>query len=284
MPLEEISVLATGLRLRELKITIPKGPAEFLIAAYVDARALYSSAGARFFCDPDDQVTAEVGGVRARLETKEDVEILHEQFVARIYNFACRGAVVVWDIGMNTGFASLFFARNAETHVIGFEPSRTTYEKALRNFSLNPHLSGRIRAFNSGIGDSDSVRPFYSNSARPTVSGLYPIPESLAPERFGSTEQVTIQRASSVLRGIRENFPDRKIFAKIDCEGSEYQIIRELCKSNAIQLLDWVALEWHRREENQDPAVLADLFLECGFRVFLLGPERGESGMLYATR
>jgi FkbM family methyltransferase len=279
----EVRVAGADLHLSRLQLTVPKGSAPFMISGYPMALELVTRANARFRCEGQG-VLAEVGGIRARLSNEEELFMLREIFVDGVYHVAQRGPRVVWDVGMNIGLAALYFAQVPDTEIVGYEPVSETYRLALDNIARNAHLAGRIRTFNKAIGAADGAGRLYSSTEKPGSSGMFPIPESQAPARSFVMKEAVIERASSALEWISENYPGRSIVAKIDCEGSEYPILRELCESGAIRRIDALVLEWHRRTEQQDPGELRDRLTATGFTVFLLGSVMAASGMLYAVR
>ena len=94
----------------------------------------------------DGNVLVQAGTIK--LLWKYDIEkiITKEVFYKERYNWGGRNdRYVVFDIGMNVGIASLFFAqRNDVECVYGFEPFPVTYQRALENISLNVKLMKKI--------------------------------------------------------------------------------------------------------------------------------------------
>lgn len=80
-------------------------------------------------------------------ESESDYNIVQEVYLDLEYG-CCTGLekLLVLDMGMNTGLASLFYAAKPEvTAVYGFEPFGPTYEQALKNFQQNPrHIQEKL--------------------------------------------------------------------------------------------------------------------------------------------
>jgi hypothetical protein len=71
---------------------------------------------------------------------------------------------------------------------------------------------------------------------------------------------------------------------KIDCEGSEYEILDELIASRQLARVGAFLIEWHFRPGKPLPGELADRLADHGFVVHLPGPlpPQADAGMMYA--
>ena len=77
-------------------------------------RGLRTRAGADFAVDGDGELHVSVSGLNVLAQTSEDIFILHEIFVYRVYRSpGSTGRPWSWDIGGNVGFASLYFAQQS---------------------------------------------------------------------------------------------------------------------------------------------------------------------------
>ena len=83
--------------------------------------------------DQDDHgIVLSMHGVRFRLKALEDIQVTNEVFVNHDYAFAMPRDVIVLDVGMNVGRASLYFAsQGCVKEVHSFEPFPKTFERAL---------------------------------------------------------------------------------------------------------------------------------------------------------
>lgn len=262
---------------------------EFILGGYHDAASL-AAAGA-LFSDPGDaqedgqedgqgQVRVEVGGLHFVVQTAEELYILNEIFVNGIYNLRSDGQVVVWDIGMNVGLASLYFASRPEVvQVVSYEPFAPTYRQALKNIGLNPEAGRKITPFNFGVGDSErSVRVAYRYDIKGSV-GINGLPED-AGDHGATQERLDIKPAAAVLEEITAAHPGREIVAKVDCEGAEYEIIRNLADARRLTQIQAFVIEWHAHGPDEIVGLLAD----AGFTTVSLLPQSTGTGMIYAVR
>jgi len=274
----KISVTGFGIKLSREKHL-------FFLEGYRYAKSLKELVNAQFYVNEDENIIIELNGVRAIVQTAEDLYILNEIFVDEAYCFISDSPVVVWDIGMNIGLASLYFVSRKNAMVVGYEPFKETYEQALRNFDLNPEISKGIRTFNYGVGNQyRKVTLDYCYEYKGDL-GIWGIPERLR-DRVQNVRQreITIKNAPEIIDSIVSDYPRRDIIAKIDCEGSEYEIIAALSSAGKLNLIKVIMMEWHRDNHAKGPTELTETLLKAGFVVSSLSPNSQFTGMIYAVR
>ena len=273
---------ATGrLRLKPVTLLLDRAQ-EFILGGFQDAVAL-GAVGARFFSsfeDGQEQVRVEVGGLIFIVETAEEIYILREIFVDGVYNFVAAEQVVVWDIGMNVGLASLYFAARPEViRVVSYEPFAPTYRQAQKNISLNPEAARKITAVNMGVGDSErTLRVDYQYEIKGSI-GIHGLPAS-APRHGLMQEQLTLRPAAEIVDDLTAAYPNRDILAKIDCEGAEYEILRSLAAAQKLTHIRAYLIEWHV----QGPDEILSLLNDAGFTTLSLLPHSSGTGMIYAVQ
>lgn len=83
---------------------------------------------------------------------------------SRLYGLVAPGDVAI-DVGTNLGEVLLNLARMAgpEGRAIGFEANPTTYQRAVRNIALNPHVTAEVHPL--GLGDREGALDFGSRTA-----------------------------------------------------------------------------------------------------------------------
>jgi FkbM family methyltransferase len=276
-----------ALFLEEFDLHLGRKHAYFL-DGLATARAL-KTAGARFWQDIDGQLRCEVRGITVNVSSLEEMQILQEIFVEGSYDISVPGPSLVWDIGMNVGISSLYFAARGDVQVVGYEPIGPTYELALANLDLNPSLRHAITAVHSGIGGSDRTEMVdYCSERRGSVGVLGAVGDPILRRLVFHLpvdvpvwkEALRLEDAVPILASMRSAHPGLPIIAKIDCEGAEYEIIDALYRSGDLASLHALIIEWHRNGPEQLQRQLAD----AGFTVISLGPPSGLWGRLYAVR
>lgn len=227
-----------------------------------------------------DGVLACFNGLKIYVESSEEFFILKEVFVEKDYNLLSNENFVVFDIGMNIGISSLFFALNKNVDKIySFEPVVTTYNQALYNLELNPTYSGKIEVFNFGMGGFSRVEQVLYNSQAKGNCGIR-LESSLVIDKKNAKEiDIAIKDISEVLPALMAKHSGQQKVLKIDCEGAEYEIIQKLNDANLFNDIDVLLIEWH----DKGAKTLEDILLANDFRL-ISRHLTSISGMIYAFK
>lgn len=234
-----------------------------------------------------DGVALEVGPCAYFADCWEELYILHEIFVVGDYDLLPCLPTVLLDVGANVGFSSIFLAGSVPDLLVeAFEPVAVNYRKAMRNIAANPTVAPRVCLHNVGLYSHDSTVSMTSESAR---RGRSSIAIDRRKHAIGPVEEVkaTVRCASDVVREVKAKYPDRSIAIKMDCEGSEYPVVRQLYESGALRLAGVYLMEWHRgTSDGEGPDLLRDLFSRAGYSFYVRGrmDVKAEAGMAFAVR
>lgn len=174
--------------------------------------------------------------------------LIREIFIDRLYN--CRlktKSPVIFDIGGNIGIATLFFKLLYPQSIIySFEPDHDTFSILERNVEENNLRDGFI--IRAGLWDFTGRSTFFVPPWSSGSSSLFK--EKVLIERSfadkGINEDPFKEKEVDVLRGyefIREKGIDHIDILKIDAEGAEEKIIRDL--SPCLDMIDLIVLEHH---------------------------------------
>lgn len=109
------------------------------------------------------------------------------------------------------------------------------------------------------------------------------IPSRVITEKNEKTvrkEKIHLRAIDEVLREIKVKYETSKIVVKIDCEGSEYDIVRSLNEKSLLADLDFIMIEWHI----DGPDELIWLLNKSRFSCFSFNSHRKDVGMIYAVR
>lgn len=253
----------------------------FYLRRMVVARDLVQGGHGTFRVDESGAPEFRSGNVRIVPQTLDDLIILDEVFLRRLYDLTPNREPFVLDIGMNVGLAALFYAGIKGWEVLAFEPFPETFAEAERNIERSG-LADRIHTRNSGVAaDTGTVEIAYNAEARAT-NGLFGNLNADRTEPDGRIE-VRLVGATEALDEAIALAGDRPILAKIDCEGAEYEILDRWAETGGLDRIATLIVEYHLIRPEHDSKRLVDLFLAHGFIVQHLwgGPE---AGGLFAIR
>lgn len=227
-----------------------------------------------------DGVVASFNGLQLYIESPEEFFIIKEVFIEKDYNLLSNENFVVFDIGMNIGISSLFFALNRKvTQIYSFEPVETTYNQALYNLKLNQVHSSKVKAFNFGLGGSTRAEKVLYNSQAKGNCGIR-LDLSLVINKDNAQEvDINIKNVSDVFPDFLAKHSGQKKVFKIDCEGAEYEIIQKLDESNLLDDIDVLLIEWH----DQGASLLEELLVANSFTV-ISRHLTSITGMIYAFK
>ncbi|WP_293061811.1 FkbM family methyltransferase [Okeania sp. SIO2B3] len=269
--------------LKPLDIYVEKEKYDFLLErkALNQAKFLKKKLNAKFTIDKNDELIVELEGIKVNVQTAEELSILWEIFWLGIYTFIYDRPVVMLDIGMNVGLASLYFASQENVKSIwGYEPFQVTYEQALHNFDLNPDISQKIKPLSYGVAaEEKKVTVEFDYELRGSIGSSEDRTNNKQNKSLPK-EELTLKPISEELNSIISQHPDMDIVAKIDCEGAEYEIFDSLVAKGQLNQIKVIMMEWH----SKGPDKLAEYLRQEGFAIFSRLPRSSNIGAIYAVR
>lgn len=240
--------------------------------------------GWRFSRRAADTVLASRDALQLRLNTDEEYDMLREIFLAGCYDLRLPGDWHVVDVGANVGMAALFFADKPWCRrVTSFEPFAPTADEFAANLALNPNALAKVHLVRQALGDAPAeLHVAYEPRLRGSMSVNGLGAWRGQPSAEARHETIQVVPASSALAPVFAALGSCRLLGKIDCEGSEYAILRELAQSGSLARFSAFVIEWHGR----GPDELVDLLGRHGFAVHVspLSPDHHTLGLIYATR
>ncbi len=233
----------------------------------------------------EEGMVATKNGVSMYLEDDNDNRLFNEIFCHNAYNFfpGVQGRPeIVIDIGMNSGIATLYFASMKDVKAVySFEPFKETYDKAVRNIQINSEqIRGKIKAYNLGLSDRDyeSCEVGFSMDDSTAMR----IDKNTGNENNIASGRVSIRKFSEMFRKIQKEGIETEsmpiVVCKVDCEGSEYPVFKDMEENDLLKQIDLIILETHDGGEQY----ILSLLKKNGFTYFSNTGERG-LGMVYAV-
>lgn len=171
---------------------------------------------------------------------------LKEIFVEAAYKCELDERDTVYiDIGMNTGFASLYFAGIPYvSKVYSYELFPQVFEIAKRNLELNKNRATKIIPFNYGLFNKDAE--IKARFVDEWIGGSSAVYDTSHIWSKGTDTIVVLKNAADVLAEIYDkHYNNQRIVIKIDCEGSEYKILDSMESAGLLKKTDVIFGEWH---------------------------------------
>ncbi len=184
--------------------------------------------------------------LKARLGRRGDSSIINEMWIVKPY-FRHFGDIndnsTVIDIGAHIGTFSIFAAKQAKNVLVySYEPCPENFSLLKENINLN-HLGKNIKPFNLGVWERAGDNKLF-------LDDNYMQLATMCNSKKGG-EKRTISIKCTTLKNI---FEDNRInkchFLKIDCEGSEYEILMN-ATPECLGKIETVSAELHFKNKNE---------------------------------
>ena len=276
-----------SINISSLNITIDRKKHGFVLDVLSYARNLQDHCKASFRIDDNGQLVADIGGIHALLSNSGDLMTLEDVFLKNEYDLTLTGPSVIMDVGMNVGYAALFFARDQNVVVYGYEPFKTTYTLALKNIDLNNEMKGRIKPNQYGLAGSTRRMDVPYSFELNRSAGIFGLARDATPRgsrvHDDTMEQIQLVDATEEVRKVKGEFPNHDMILKLDCEGAEYEIVDSLYRSGELRRIKALLVEYHLRSPDNNPE---DIARKCEAAGFIVGLRRTRdpTGSLFAIK
>jgi FkbM family methyltransferase len=161
--------------------------------------------------------------------------LFEELYVAEVYYFSTTSPEpLIVDCGSNIGLAVLYFKRlYPKCRVIAFEPDRATFEMLERNVRAN-NLAD-VTLVQKALYDSVGSVPFFISPEQPGLLVQSTRKENLARSQETMVETETLSTYLS----------EPVDFLKMDIEGAEDHVLKDLNETGKLALVREIVLEYH---------------------------------------
>lgn len=277
-----VAVDCGQLVLKGTNIRLNHGENEFILRGISLVDDLKRQQRASFAALRPNEVLLESRGVRLLICDWEELYIAHEVLCRGIYNIKLDRPYRLIDVGMNVGTTALFHATSSFCiRVDAFELFPATVERAKRNLDLNPELGKKIIVHGYGLGANDETTALdYFPRLKGSIGRMglppYAFEEGKRPE--SSKVPVHFRSAPSVIGKVIEDAGTDAVVCKLDCEGSEYEVMRALDDAKLLNKVAVFMIEWH----GAGPSELETILLANGFACLSFDEKSSTHGMLYA--
>ena len=153
-----------------------------------------------------------------------------------------RGDTVV-DVGANIGTFTTFAATRAPGVIVfAFEPSKANFEWLRKNIEASGLKN--VRAFQQAVAGSSAERPFF---VEPTNSMFHSLNTVIGVD--GGIRQSELVKCVSLDDLFREHGIECCHLLKLDCEGAEFEILRN-CSPETLRRVKKIVGEYHEVGED----------------------------------
>ena len=223
----------------------------------------------------------EVEGLVFKVASLSNMAVLYEIFIEKIYAIeTLHKDLVVIDIGMNVGVASLYFATQPYVgKVYGYEPFPETFAEAELNVLSNFKMASKLKLINKGVSNVNETRaiPLFE-------SGLLSASTIEQKNDYGKKigQEINVQLVSikDVFDTVLAENPNAMMLLKLDCEGEEYAIFDMLKDSTYLNHVAIAIIEWHEKGSTDIEKVL----INNQFKLRHTDHVSENSGMIYAFK
>ena len=149
----------------------------------------------------------------------------------------------VVDVGAHIGLFTLYASQFCTSgKIFSFEPIKENYELLIENIKLN-HLD-QVKPFNTAVSSSDTPVKLFINEDKSGHS------------MFSQSSHSVMTASISLQKFFDENRIDTCNFLKLDCEGAEYEIIKNF-PLEYFKKIDKIIIEYHMADSH--PELLSEL-------------------------
>ncbi len=146
---------------------------------------------------------------------------------------------IFFDCGANIGFATIFLKwLYPNSKIYSFEPDLKTFE--LLKINVEKNNLKNVFIYNVAVSDYDGIIDFYIDDELDGSLIMSTIKERM------SKKKVTVN-CISLVNFIENNGIEKIDFAKIDIEGAELSVLKDLNKNKKLDIFNEFIIEYHHK-------------------------------------
>jgi len=182
---------------------------------------------------------------------------------------------IIIDVGANVGLFCVYAARIAKKgKVFAFEPVKENFDRLINNININKIKN--IVVENKGLSNKKKKAKIYLCEKNTGGHSTNKNKFAYLNEKIRSTEMIEL----ITLQDVFDTYKIKKCnFLKIDCEGEEFKILKNL-PTSYFKRIDKIVLEYH---PGVNSIALGEFLYNKGFRVTINNIGR-RIGMIYAIK
>lgn len=195
--------------------------------------------------------------------TAFDMPILYQIFSKDIYGdfsqFRNKKTFRILDIGGHIGMFALYATYMVPTaEVFLYEPDPNNLKTLKQNITKNGYVK-QIHVLPNAVSSKKEMRSMFVNPTNTSMNNFYEKNEARGTNASIDVSCITLEDI------VRETNTTVFDFAKIDCEGSEYEILFS-APDHVFRALPHMVIEWHRHS-GHEPQELVSFLQTKGYQV-----------------
>ena len=169
-------------------------------------------------------------------------------------NFDIKSSDTVIDIGAHIGLFTLHASQNCKNgNIYSYEPVKENFNVLKENITIN-NLKN-VKIFNLAVSKSNSTIKLFMNN------------DESGHSMFSKSSENIIVNSTSLMKIFDENNIKKCNFLKLDCEGAEYEIIKNL-PLEYFQKIDKLVIEYHMADSHPEFLIeLKEILLRQNFKI-----------------
>lgn len=208
---------------------------------------------------------------------KEELKILDKEiFSDEIYGIELKkNNPVIFDVGSHIGLSILFFKKKyPKSKIFAFEPNPNVFPLLEENISQNG-LSG-IEIHNVALGLNEDKRSLFIDSSKTNAFST----SSFLPNAWNGKQKtlpikIQVKKLSTFLN-------IKCDLLKMDVEGAEYEILKELVESGKVEFIQNIVFEYHPISKNRIKKI-KQLLVENNFELDIKKDKNGDEGLVFVV-
>lgn len=239
------------------------------------------------------QLTVKIKKYMLSVNSVGELNNVYSVLCEKIYEYQLNNQKkdIIFDIGMNVGDSTIFFADKKNTErVYGYEPFEMTYQTALNNLKINNIDENKYKIYKYGISEKTEIKDKVFNWGLSVAQSTEDDAQNIAYEEYilngkvskrdEQIERIEIKDAVEVFLPIMEEYKSNFNFVlKVNCEGAEYGIIKRMEEGGILSSFKLIFLEWHYKGSE----TILEVLRRNGFS-YMTRYVRSDIGWIYAFK
>jgi FkbM family methyltransferase len=252
-------------------LTYPGGIVRRAVLGYTSAKVSVKVVLSRWLTFTSERF---FGSTVRCIRYREFAFTFREIFIRRTYDFsAATTSPVILDVGANIGMASLYFKwRYPNARIIAFEPASAVF--AILEENVQGNGLSDVRTVRAAVGRSSGTTVLRTPQRADGIGMRLRSTSTRSGEAAVAQEGVSVHEESVPMVTLSQYVSDHgPVFVKLDVEGAEGDIVRELDEAGVLPTIPEMVVEYHPTKCDVPLGELLTMLERSGFSVIISGTD-----------